>query len=86
CIPRQEVGMNLTVTLNAQLSARVTDRALAVRAEKIGLVLHTLSSQAARSRAHQGFLLGYAGASENEITEGAARLASILPAARRESA
>ncbi len=85
CIPKQEVGINLTVTLDTALSGRVTDRSLAARAERIGLVLHTLSSQAARSRT-QGFLLGYAGSGESAIVDGVARLASILPVARRERA
>ena len=82
-IPPQEVGINLTVKLGAEVAARMTDADLGRRALAAGLVLHPLSAQATSSRAHQGFLLGYAGCSDASIRDGVARLAGIFAGARR---
>jgi GntR family transcriptional regulator/MocR family aminotransferase len=64
----QEVGMHLTVRLAPKLTRLADDVALSERAAELGLVLMPLSQQFAGRRGEQGFLLGYGGWDERELS------------------
>jgi len=76
----QQGGMHLTVRLGKRLG-RVTDVELAERARATGLVLLPLSNQYSGDAREQGFFLGFAGWTDDEIRHAAARLVTLMRAA-----
>ena len=74
----QEVGMHMTVRLDGELARKAGDVAISELGRGRGLTLLPLSPQYDRQPAEQGFLLGYAGWSEQELSAAADRLAEML--------
>ena len=77
----QEVGMHLTVQLSERLAGRMTDVELAKRARTAGLVLLPLSQQYSERKRQQGFFLGYAGWSDDEMRGAIERFTNLLKSA-----
>jgi len=71
----QEVGMHLTVTLKR---GGASDAALSAKAATIGLHLQPLSAHFSRPTKRQGFLLGYAGWSNDKIVSAVDDLCKLL--------
>lgn len=71
----QEVGMHLTVTLER---GAPHDTVLSARAARRGLHLQPLSAHYSRAPSRCGFLLGYAGWSEDELVRAVDALAELL--------
>src|SRR4029079_12468287 len=78
----QGVGMHVMVRLAPEVARRIGDAALLERASAQGLVLAPLSGQYARGTGEQGFLLGYAGWTEAEMSDAVARLVGLLRSAQ----
>lgn len=74
----QDGGMHLIARPKPGLARRMSDREVSVLAREAGLTLVPLSGFYAGEVAEQGFLLGFAGVPEAEITAGIERLAACL--------
>jgi GntR family transcriptional regulator / MocR family aminotransferase len=74
----QDGGMHLIARPKPALARRMSDREASERARDAGLTIVPLSGFYAGEAAEQGFLLGYAGVPEAEITAGIERLAGCL--------
>ena len=79
----QEVGMHLTVRLSARIAAKASDVELAERAPAEGLVLLPLSQQYSGRVREQGFFLGYAGWTDEEMRDAIGRLVRLLRTSAR---
>jgi GntR family transcriptional regulator/MocR family aminotransferase len=74
----QQAGMHLTVRLTGTLAGRATDTEIAELARARGIVLLPLSQQYASGQGENGFLLGYAGWSENQLEDATQALLGLL--------
>ena len=76
--PRQNAGMHVPAYFTEALAAKTSDVDAAQAAADAGIVVSPLSVHYVSAPARQGFLMGFTGFDEQEIADGAERLAAVL--------
>lgn len=71
-------GMHLVCDLGPKLAGQYTDSQISQFAKQAGLVIRAVSDYAYEATPHQGLILGYAGFSEAELSDGVGRLCQTL--------